>query len=113
MLIPSKMTSLVEKYFYDKTVEVYSYEKTMSPEGGRLPKGEKSVKGFIACNIHFVRNEDIRKEYGLSTEARLMITCSIDNIEKVSKGDFISYFDVEYEVIEILPHDSHLKVVCS
>lgn len=103
------MKQLIKDNFYDKNVEFYTYSKGVSSDGGRS-KGGKEVKGSIDCNVHQTINKHIKEQYGIDNDAKLMITCAIN--EDVEKGYLFKYKGHEYEVNEILYLDSHLKVIC-
>lgn len=109
VLIPSKMNKLIEKYFYDKSIELFSDETEISAEGGRKKLGKEVVMS-IMCNANPTSNRLLKENFGIDIDASLMITCSPDL--EIKKGYTFSYKGIDYEVVQTLPHDSHQKVLC-
>ena len=103
------MTELTEKYFYDKLITFYRHNQQLDSEGGRK-KGTKETLDTIKCNVHPTSNRQLKENFGIDIDAKLMITCS--NKERIDKGFKFEYRDIEYEVIEILYYDSHKSALC-
>ncbi|WZU00618.1 hypothetical protein MGH68_13865 [Erysipelothrix sp. D19-032] len=103
------MNKLIDKYFYDKSIDLYTSEKGISIEGGRKKSG-KNLAVRIMCNANPTSNRLLKENFGIDIDASLMITCSPDL--EIKKGYTFSYKGIDYEVVEILPHDSHQKVLC-
>ncbi|MDE8241993.1 hypothetical protein PT148_08980, partial [Erysipelothrix rhusiopathiae] len=77
------MNNLMRKYFYDKSVEFYKYEKIGSSEGGRSKKGEKVAVGSIQCNIQPTSHKLIKETYGIDIDAKYVVTCGVsEHVEK-------------------------------
>ncbi|CAM3606680.1 hypothetical protein ERUR111494_02555 [Erysipelothrix urinaevulpis] len=104
------MNSLMAKYFYDKTVEFYTYKEIPSSEGGRPKKSQRVTKGSIQCNIQPTANRILKEKYGLDLDASYLITC--DPQEEVAKQWNFEWNGVEMEVVETLKYDSHLLILC-
>ncbi|MDE8264128.1 hypothetical protein PT192_08670 [Erysipelothrix rhusiopathiae] len=104
------MNSLMRKYFYDKSVEFYKYEKIGSSEGGRSKKGEKVALVSIQCNIQPTSHKLLKETYGIDIDAKYVITCGTS--EHVEKGWRLNFKGVEMEVVEVLHYDSHLMILC-
>ncbi|QIK57771.1 hypothetical protein G7059_07925 [Erysipelothrix sp. HDW6A] len=109
MLIPSKMNELMDKYFYDKTVTFYTIDKKIDDEGGRK-NGTSREAGKTKCNVNPTSNKMLKENFGIDVDAKLMITCNPS--ESVEKGYTLSYGGIDYEVVEVLHQDSHLKILC-
>lgn len=104
------MNSLMRKYFYDKSVEFYKYEKIGSSEGGRFKKGEKVAVGSIQCNIQPTSHKLIKETYGIDIDAKYVVTCGVS--EHVEKGWQFYFKGEEMEIVELLYYDSHLMILC-
>lgn len=104
------MNSLMRKYFYDKSVEFYKYEKIGSSEGGRSKKGEKVALASIQCNIQPTSNRLLKETYGIDIDAKYVVTSGVS--EHVEKGWRLNFKGEEMEVVEIFYYDSHLMILC-
>ncbi|MDE8044252.1 hypothetical protein PT065_08355 [Erysipelothrix rhusiopathiae] len=104
------MNNLMRKYFYDKSVEFYKYEKIGSSEGGRSKKGEKVAVGSIQCNIQPTSHKLIKETYGIDIDAKYVVTCGVS--EHVEKRWRLYFKGEEMEVVEVLHYDSHLMILC-
>ncbi|MEG0327747.1 MAG: hypothetical protein RR565_04735 [Erysipelothrix sp.] len=104
------MTNLIDNYFYDKTVEFYTYEEKKSSEGGRPTKGQRETKRRIKCNIQPTAHHLLKEKYGLDIDAKYLITCS--TTESIEKRWLTTWNNEELEVVEVLPYDSHLMILC-
>ncbi|MDE8052189.1 hypothetical protein PT155_08690 [Erysipelothrix rhusiopathiae] len=104
------MNNLMRKYFYDKSVEFYKYEKIGSSEGGRSKKGEKVAVGSIQCNIQPTSHKQIKETYGIDIDAKYVVTCGVS--EHVENGWQFYFKGEEMEIVELLYYDSHLMILC-
>ena len=110
MLIPSKMNEIMSKYFYDKTITFRTKKLGVDDEGGRIEVPNAGTYVTVPCNIAPATSEWVKEKYGLDLNARLIITCASDS--DVKPNSFFRYHEEDYEVVEVLIYDSHLKLVC-
>lgn len=108
MLFPDSAKKAIAEAFYDKEVTVYGREDSIDEEGG-IKKGELTEKCTLKANVCFISYEEKQAEKGLIVEADIKVTCSQDS--DVSVDDILNYGGKKYQVIEVLPYDSHLTIL--
>lgn len=107
MNIPNKFKETIQNIFYDKKLSIYSTENTLDDEGSVI-EGEKQLVEEIDCNIQIQTVEKIRQDYGADITAEAIVTC--ENT-KAKIGNITSYNGIEYEIIRIIPSDSHITML--
>lgn len=107
MLLPKGFQEEVSKRFYDKQLTILQQQELIEPDGG-VTKTDDTVKGTFLGNIRFVSQEAIQNEIGLTIDADIIVTCSI-NVD-IAIDDLVSYLGKKYRVNDLLQSDSHLTI---
>lgn len=105
-LTPNFIESMAE-VFYDKDIEIYGPVNTIKDAEGGIKRVKGDYKKSAKVNISFTNLEEMRKEYGLEVYISASLSCKPNTL---ALGDIIVYENNEYEVIGLLPFDSHQKV---
>lgn len=107
MNIPKDFKKSIANVFYDKKINIYGTAEKIGEELDTIMvKGELKEKS-IPCNIHFIGNDVVKKDYGLDIEANIMVTCD-KTVAKIS--DILTYLDKDYTITGMLTPDSHTKI---
>lgn len=107
MLFPKSAQEAISKAFYDKTVEVFSFETQLGLEGDVSKVFQR--RGEFAGNVRFTNLAKLQQEIGLTDEINIAITCSKE--EEINAGDFVKFEKRMYRIEKLLPFDSHLLIV--
>jgi hypothetical protein len=93
---------MVAAVFYDKEVEVYSYENDVDEEGWARQEAEPTGNTFKA-NVWFDKLEELRQDYGISDE----VDIAISTHEELLLGSIVGYKGRIYKVVKAMPFDSY------
>jgi hypothetical protein len=102
------MSDAIAAAFYDKTIEIVKRVTVKDREGGITSKGYEVISSFEG-NVSFSNCKKIQEEYGLDYQFDISITSHVDT--SVALNDLIQYEGIVYDVVEILPTDSHILIV--
>lgn len=105
MELPNSFIENIAKAFYDKRIVIYEKTTIVDAEGGKI-KAVGEQKGEALVNISYSNLDEQRKEYGLQVEINATVTC---RPETLTLGDIIEYKDTKYDVVGLIPFDSHQK----
>jgi hypothetical protein len=92
----------MQKYFYDKTIELYSYT-TIVQDDGFVNRDLPTLTGVIKGNVWFGKLDQVRKGYGLSDD----VDGAISSIERLELNQLVKWNGVYYIVIQSLPFDNY------
>ncbi len=105
MKLTDNFINSMAEIFYDKEVKVYDKVVVEDDEGGKR-KTIGPLKKTALVNISFTNLDEMRKEYGLEVYINASITCRPGTF---NLSDIVEYDNQKYEVIGLLPFDSHQK----
>ncbi len=105
MKLTDNFINNIAEVFYDKEVKVYDKLIVKDAEGGKR-KTIGPLKKTVLVNVTFTNLDEMRKEYGLDVYINASITCRPETFQL---GDIVEYANQKYEVMGLLPFDSHQK----
>ena len=107
MKISNFFKNIIKDTFYDKKIDVYSSIEVLGEELDTIiTKGELKIQN-LDCNVQNTSNDIVQREYGLTIEANIMVSCDGQDVKNT---DIIIYNQVDYIVTGVLLFDSHTKI---
>ena len=110
MQIPNMFKEIIKNTFYDKTVDIYEAVEETGEELDTIMVKGPIKEDKLPCNVHFIGNEVVKKEFGLDIEANILVTC---NKTKADISNILTYLGQDYTITGKLPCDSHTKLFAS
>ncbi|MBQ7139989.1 MAG: hypothetical protein IJO32_00625 [Bacilli bacterium] len=105
MKIPKSFKEITKKIFYDKDINLYQKITSEDSEGGFIETLSDEFIPFKG-NLQFSNKEKIQNDYGISIDAEIVITSDF----KCEENQIIEYLDNKYEIIKVIPRDSHFVI---
>jgi hypothetical protein len=106
LLIDNSFKEAIAKAFYDKEISVYEIETVQDYDGStrrEISESEDSILG----NVRFNELTRVQESYGISEKIDVVISTQ----ESVANGVVLGYGGKLFEVIKVLPFDSHNLVI--
>ena len=107
MLFLDSAKSAIAKAFYDKTITVLESTMTKDAEGG-VVRGRPTEAGDFKGNVRFTDLGIVMSDLGLTESIDICITCPLET--EIKLNSLVRYSDVDYQVTNIVPSDSHLTI---
>lgn len=108
MQIPEIFKKVIADTYYDKDIEIWTYETIKDDEGCVIGNGKLDKIDSFKGNFQFSTREYIQQEYGKEIEANAIVTC---NKTKAEIGNILIYGNKEYAVKSLVPSDSHITLL--
>ena len=105
MIIPKSFQKKVKETFYDKNINLYQKITSEDSEGGFIETLSDKFIPFKG-NLQFSNKEKIQKDYGISIDAEIIVTSDF----KCEENQIIEYLDNKYEIVKVIPCDSHFVI---
>lgn len=107
MLFPDSAKSAIAKTFYDKAITVLESTTTKDAEGG-VVRNKPTEAGSFKGNVRFTDLGVVMSDLGLTESIDICITCPLET--EIKLNSLVRYSDVNYQVTNIVPSDSHLTI---
>lgn len=108
MLFPKKAKEAIASVFYTTEVKVFEVSIVTDDEGG-VTIGERTFSHSFKGNAQYPHIGTTLEQIGLTFDADIVVTCDSETIVRVN--NYIQVDEMLYQVTEVIPTDSHLKVV--
>lgn len=108
MQIPDLFKQVIADTFYDKDIEIWTFETIKDDEGAVIGDGKQDKIDEFKGNFQFTTKEYIQQEYGKEIEANAIVTCD-KTMAKI--GDILVYDGKDYNIKSIVPSDSHTTLL--
>lgn len=107
MQISNLFKEVIKNTFYDKKIDIFGTKEETGEELDTIMIKGEIIEKDLPCNIHFIGNDVVKKDYGLDIEANIMVTCD-KSVAQIS--DILTYSNQDYIITGKLTPDSHTKL---
>ncbi len=102
MIISDSFKEIIKSTFYDKEITLCTIEIVTENDGQARKIATESETTFLG-NVRFDDLERIQEDYGIKEQIDVIITTD----ETIVSGVICKYNDRFFEIVKVIPFDSH------